>query len=132
MKTYSQRPRLGPAAVSALGLVLCAVTAAVTLSGSDGDEAWLEALARASTVGAPIGVGVYALRRPQFARFGRLLVLGGVAWFLTTLSGSDESLLYSVGRVSSWLAEPRARLPGAGVPERPCRGPDRPGAGLGR
>ena len=67
--------------------MLCSITVAVTLSGADGEARWAEAAARALMVGAPLGVGAYALRRPPFARFGVLLVAAGFAWFLTTLAG---------------------------------------------
>jgi signal transduction histidine kinase len=87
-------------------LGLCAVTAAVTISGSRSDQAELEAAVRVLTVGAPIAVGLYALRRPPFARFGGLLVLSGIAWFLTTLANSDQADLYSIGRIAGWAAEP--------------------------
>ena len=87
------------------GAVLCALTAAVTASGSSSDYVWLEAAARALTVAAPIAVGLYALNRPPFERFGALLILTGFVWFLTTLSNSDDAVLYSIGRVSAWVSE---------------------------
>ena len=105
MQTSSLR-WLGSAGATAVGLGLCAVTAAVTISGSTSDHAELEALVRVLTVAAPIAVGVYALQRPPFERFGGLLVLAGVAWFLTTLANSDQAVLYSIGRISGWAVEP--------------------------
>lgn len=87
------------------GVALSAVSAALTVSGSDSDLAWLEALARASMVGVPIAVGVYAWRRPPFDRFGRLLTAAGGGWFVTTLAESGEPLPHSVGRVAGWLVE---------------------------
>jgi hypothetical protein len=78
----------------------------VTASGSSSQYVWLEALARALTVVAPISVGVYALHRGPFQRFGAMLVLAGVVWFLTTLTNSESELLYSVGRVAAWVVEP--------------------------
>jgi hypothetical protein len=33
------------------------------------------------------------------------LIATGFGWFLTTLAESDDSLLYSIGRVASWLVE---------------------------
>jgi signal transduction histidine kinase len=97
--------RSGLAASIAAGAVLCALTAVITVSGTDSDLAWLEALARALTVAAPIGVGIYALYRPPFERFGALLTLTGFVWFLTTLANSDDAVIYSVGRVSAWVVE---------------------------
>jgi len=112
--------RVGIAA-AALGAVLCAITVWVTVEGAPGGHPWLEALARASTVGVPIAVGIYARGRPPFRRFGTLLIAAGFAWFLSTLAASSESLPYSVGRVASWavevgllyvvLAFPTGRLP---------------------
>ena len=102
----SDLQRVGPPAVVTAAVVLCSITVAVTLSGADGEAPWAEAAARALMVGAPLGVGAYALRRPPFARFGVLLVAAGFAWFLTTLAGSDDPLVYSIGRVAGWLGEP--------------------------
>ena len=57
------------------------------------------------TVTIPIAVGLYAWREGTHARFGRLLVLAGVAWFLAGLSSSSNELLYSIGRVAGWTVE---------------------------
>ncbi len=88
------------------GGALCTVTAVVTVSGTPSEYAGLEAIVRVFTVAAPIAVGTYALRRPPFARFGWLLIAGGAAWFLTTLSNADEPVPYSIGRVAGWAVEP--------------------------
>ena len=85
---------------------MCAVTGAVTASGSPSQYAWLEAVARMLTVAAPIAVGLLALRRPPFARFGTLLLIAGFLWFLTTLANADNTTLYSIGRISYWVFEP--------------------------
>ena len=98
--------RLVPAAVVIGGALLCAVTGAVTLSGTATDLAGLQALARMSMIAAPVAVGLYAAYRPPFERFGVLLIASGVAWFLTTLAGSDDAVLYSIGRVAGWCVEP--------------------------
>jgi signal transduction histidine kinase len=92
-------------AAGAAAIGLCAITAAITVSGSESNFAWLEAALRAVTVGAPIAVGLYARRHAPFERFGTLLIAAGFAWFLTTLSGSSDELIYSIGRVSGWLAD---------------------------
>jgi signal transduction histidine kinase len=97
--------RFGPAAAVAAGGGLCALTVLVTLSGTTSDYAGLEAVARASMVGVPIAVGLYARGRAPFRRFGGLLIAAGGAWFLSTLSGSSDDVLYSIGRVSGWLVE---------------------------
>ena len=67
--------------------------------GSPSRYDWLEGLARTLMVGAPIAVGLYAHGRPPFARFGSLLIGAGAAWFVSTLSGSQDEVVYSVGRV---------------------------------
>ena len=103
----SHRRRIGgDVAIIAAGAALCAVAAATTISGSAAGEPWLEALARATLVGAPIAVGVYAQRHAASARFGTLLIATGAAWFLTTLAESSEPVLYAVGRIAGWATEP--------------------------
>jgi signal transduction histidine kinase len=97
--------RLEAAAVAVAGLGMCVVAAVVTTAGSASKYDWLEGLARATMVGAPIAVGVYARRRRPFERFGTLLIAVGAGWFLTTLSGSRDDVLYSVGRTSAWIVE---------------------------
>src|SRR3954468_21506930 len=99
-------PRAGSVALSIAAVAMCAVTGAATASGSSSDYAWLEAVARMVTVAAPLAVGIFALRRPPFARFGGLLVIAGVVWFLASLANAGDATLYSVGRVSLWLFEP--------------------------
>ena len=85
---------------------MCAIAAAITAANSSSEYAWLEALARASMVGAPMAIGLYALRRPPFERFGGLLIAAGAVWFLTVLSESGDPQLYSIGRVAGWCVEP--------------------------
>ena len=119
---HSKRELLGPFAVATAGLAMCAVAWVVTTNGSESEYDWLEGLARALMVGAPIAVGLYARRRRPSERFGTLLIAVGVGWFLATLSGSRDDLLYSVGRVAAWFVElgivylvlafPTGQLPG--------------------
>ena len=115
-------PWLGAVAVYAAALAMCALTAALTISGSTSDYAELEAFARVLIVGAPIAVGLFAMQRPPFERFGALLVASGPVIFLATLTNSEDATLFSLGRVSSWglevflvylmLAFPTGRLEG--------------------
>ena len=65
------------------------------------------AIAHALVIAAPIAAGLYALHAQPASggRFGRLLVLSGLLWAPTMLAESGDSLLYSLGRVSAWLAE---------------------------
>jgi signal transduction histidine kinase len=87
-------------------IAMCAVTGALTASGSSSAYAWLEAVARVLTVAAPMAVGLFALHRPPFVRFGTLLLIAGFVWFLTTVANADNAMLYSIGRVSYWVFEP--------------------------
>ena len=97
--------RLALAALAVAGTAAAAVAAAITLSGSYGDSAALQATARASMVGVPIAVGLYAMRHAASARFGRLLVLAGFGWFITTFAESSTPWMYSTGRVAGWFVE---------------------------
>jgi len=75
-----------------------------------GDGAYAERLDRAVLefliVVPPMAVGLYAMRFQRYARFGLILLVAGVAWSLTALTASPESLPYSVGRVAAWLTFP--------------------------
>jgi signal transduction histidine kinase len=105
-------PWVSAALIGALTAAAVAVTAGVTAAGArattgaSGGEAALAAIGRAVIVGVPLAVALYACNRPAHARFGRrLLVVSGV-WFLSSLSTSASPVLYSVGRVAGWIAEP--------------------------
>ena len=87
--------------VAVAGAALCVLTGVLVASWTN----WVEGLARALMVGAPIAVGLYARRRVPFARFGGLLVGIGFIWFVATLSNSPDAVVYSIGRVGAWLAE---------------------------
>ena len=65
---HSTVKRLEAVAVPAAGLGMCLVAAAVTTAGSSSRYDWLEGLARAVLVGAPLAVGLYARRRQPFER----------------------------------------------------------------
>jgi signal transduction histidine kinase len=99
-------PRAGSVAMCAAAIAMCAITVALTASGSSSDQVWLEAVARGLTVAAPIAVGLFALHRPPFERFGMLLVVAGSVWFLTTLANAGDATPYSIGRIAQWLFEP--------------------------
>jgi signal transduction histidine kinase len=91
--------------VALAGVALSAIAAALTAANVSGEGAALAVLVRASTVAVPIAVGIYAwLRRPD-ERFGRLLVVLGGGWFLTTLAQSSDPLAFSAGRVAAWVME---------------------------
>jgi len=92
-------------AAAALGLAMTLVTVEVTLAGVDSGNAGLAAAGRATMVAVPVAVGCYAWQRTSHRLFGVLLIVAGFGWFLSTLSESDNALLYSTGRVASWLVE---------------------------
>jgi signal transduction histidine kinase len=102
----TRKPPLGAAAVSVAALAMCVVTATVTISGSTSEYAELEAIARVLIVAAPMSVGLIALGRPPFERFGALLVASGPVLFLAMLANSEDATVYSVGRIFTWVVEP--------------------------
>jgi signal transduction histidine kinase len=95
---------LAVAAVTALGAILAGSAAAIALTGDMPHEVSL-AERHALIIAIPMVVGLYAWAEGTHRRFGRLLVLAGVAWFFAALAGSSDSVLYSVGRVSTWIVE---------------------------
>ena len=100
-------PPIRPPAVVAMAIVgglLAATAAAIALAGDMPHEVSL-AERHALIVLTPIAVGLYAWSEGTHRRFGRLLVLAGVAWFFASLSGSSDPVLYSLGRVSTWVVE---------------------------
>ena len=90
--------------IAVFGGLFTASAVLIALTGGMPDSAGL-AERYALIVAVPIAVGLYAWRDGRHARFGRLLVLTGFAWFLPSLSASDNSVLYSVGRVAGWTVE---------------------------
>ena len=89
------------------GLALSGAAVVVALSGAGDEPRTVAAIVHALVIAAPIAAGLYALHaQPASAgRFGRLMVLSGFLWSPTMLAESANSVLYSVGRVSAWLAE---------------------------
>jgi signal transduction histidine kinase len=84
--------------------VLAGVAAAVALAGDMPHDVTL-AERQALIVATPIAVGLYAWWEGTHARFGRLLVLAGGAWFLAALSSSSNEVVYSIGRTAAWAVE---------------------------
>jgi PAS domain S-box-containing protein len=93
------------AALSAVGISLCAAAAVVAASSTFADHRGVAVAAHVLLIGAPIGAGLYAVSGRPASRFGWLLVLAGLAWAPTVLAESGQSALYSTGRVASWLVE---------------------------
>jgi signal transduction histidine kinase len=99
-------PRAESVAVGAAAIAMCAITGVLTASGPQPGSMALEAVVRMLTFAIPIAVGLFAMHRPPFERFGGLLVLAGGVWFLTTLAGAADPVLYSIGRLAHWTFEP--------------------------
>src|SRR3954454_6922214 len=91
------------------GAVIAAALVALTVIAL-GEGSYAERLDRAVfelvIVVPPIAVGLYAVRFPRHARFGLMLLGAGLAWSLTALAASSQSLPYSIGRVAAWLMFP--------------------------
>jgi signal transduction histidine kinase len=92
-------------ALAVLSVALCATSAAVALANSAAPHRGTYATIATLTVAALLGVGLYAWRRGGEGRFGEVLFATGLCWFLASLSNSDVSLLYSVGRIAGWVFE---------------------------
>ena len=90
--------------IAAFGGLLAVTAALIALTGGMPDSTAL-AERYVLIVAVPIAVGLYAWRDGRHARFGRLLVLSGFAWFLPSLSTSSSDLLYTIGRLSGWTVE---------------------------
>ncbi len=100
------RDGLVEGAVIVGGAGLCAIAAAVTVAGNDSAYAGFEGAARATLVGVPLAVGLYARRRAPFRSFGALLIATGILAFGTTLSEASSPELYAIGRLAGWMIEP--------------------------
>src|SRR4051812_12071171 len=97
--------RLAHALVLVAGL-LCALAVGYAAHSAPADETVARGLFELLVVGVPVAAGLYALRSPRDARFGAILIGVGLAWTLTALGESPDSLPYTIGRVSAWLVFP--------------------------
>ena len=98
---------LSPVAVAFLvlaGLALSGLCGLVVYHGNAPGDAGAT-VGRTVMVALPILAGIFIWRRLPERRFGRLLILGGLLSAAAALSGSGDELLYSTGRVATWLAE---------------------------
>jgi signal transduction histidine kinase len=99
------RPESGARALPAAACaVLTACVVAGTLAADPQDERALAAVVFGLVAGVPMAVGLVAWRLHPQDRFARLLFGAGAMSCLTALSQSSDSVLYSVGRVSVWIA----------------------------
>ncbi len=97
--------RIGAAAFASGALIAAvAIPGIRATTSASAATAVDEGIARGIMAAIPVAVGLYASHRRAHARFGRLLLGFSVVWLLTLLSSSSSSLVYSVGRLSGWIA----------------------------
>ena len=87
-------------------VVVCAIAVVFAASGASPEAAAGRALLELLVVGVPLAAGIYALRSPATATFGVALLTVGSMWSLTALAESGSSLLYTIGRIATWLIFP--------------------------
>jgi signal transduction histidine kinase len=92
-------------AVGFAAAVLSAAVAAVSLSNAASSEPAVAAIFSVALVAIPAAVGIYAWARNPELPFGRMLTTTGLLWGLASFAGSANPELYSLGRVSIWVAE---------------------------
>jgi signal transduction histidine kinase len=94
----------GARACGIAALCATAITVVVAAGGPSADPV-LVATARGLTVAVPAAVALHALSRHRDDRFGLLLLALSGATFLTTFAESGDPDLYTLGRVSGFVAE---------------------------
>jgi hypothetical protein len=104
LAAHRDNSRIRLAACMLLAMAAAVGAAAIVASGPS-DHVSAVALARAAIVGVPIAVGLYTWETRPNERFGLLLAATGAALLVTTLAETDDSVLYSVGRIAGWLVE---------------------------
>lgn len=90
--------------LSVAAFALAVITTLITYAGNDPDHLGA-AVVRGASVLLPTAVGLAIWTRLPYQRFGRLLAGAGVLAFMASLAGSSDELVYSVGRVATWLVE---------------------------
>lgn len=84
---------------------LCVIAAAIPLQSAQTIRPVTSAVIVAVTLASLLGVGLYAWGRASTERFGQILFLTGLCWFVSSFSNADGQLLYSLGRIFGWLFE---------------------------
>jgi signal transduction histidine kinase len=79
------------------GIVCGVVIAAITLASDHTDDPGSETVLRLLVGWSFIGTGLFAWWRRPANHTGRLMVAAGFAWFATSLSASDNDLLFTIG-----------------------------------
>ena len=88
------------------GGLVCLCSVLMAAAGAPSDAAVGRGLLQLLVVGVPIAVGLYALRAPVNKSFGMAMLSIGFVWSLTALGESSHSVLYTIGRISTWLTFP--------------------------
>ena len=88
------------------GGLVCLCSVLMAAAGAPSDAAFGRGLLQLLVVGVPIAVGLYALRAPINKSFGLAMLSIGFVWSLTALGESSHSVLYTIGRISTWLTFP--------------------------
>jgi signal transduction histidine kinase len=92
-------------AVGFAAAFLSVAVAAVSLSNTASSEPAVAGIFSVALVAIPAAVGIYAWARNPELPFGRMLAATGLLWGLASFAGSANPELYSLGRVSQWIAE---------------------------
>src|SRR3954451_16844051 len=99
--------RSAPIGVLATAAVaLCAVTVAFSLAAAPAGDRALATVVHGLMVAVPAGVGLAVLRRRAGDRLALVLLASALLSSGTTAALSDDSVLYSVGRIAVWIVEP--------------------------
>ena len=93
-------------ATALLGAAVWVVSVVFVVVSVPGEQSAARGAVHAVVVGVPFIAGIYAIQVPRQTRFGVLLLASGLAWSLTALGQSPESVPYSIGRVAAWLVFP--------------------------
>jgi len=92
--------------VALAGLAVCAGAVAMVAASVPGNEAFGRGLVELLIIATPIAAGLYALQTGASRRLAFALVGVGFAWSLTALAESSDSVVYTVGRLATWLVFP--------------------------
>jgi signal transduction histidine kinase len=84
-------------ALGLAGLVCGVAIAAITLASDHTDDPGSETVLRLLVGWSFVGTGLFAWWRRPANNTGRLMVAAGFAWFATSLSASDDDLLFTIG-----------------------------------
>jgi signal transduction histidine kinase len=107
---HSLGRRIPLSAALAFSAVVCAVVAGFATAGAraqgwSSGSALADGIARGLIAAIPLAVAFYACRQRATERFGRWFLIMSGWWALAMLSSSSIPLVYSIGRVSAWVAE---------------------------